>query len=127
MAVRLDATPAQVALASLLDLGSNILPIPGTRARAHLTENLDAAGVRLDDAAHAELTRHFPPLRQEVSPWISIGRSPPPRPPTGSRFDALNGYVATVHFNGQSTVGLDGDRATGESYCLANHLTEAVS
>jgi hypothetical protein len=27
-----------------------------------------------------------------------------------------------MHFNGQSTVELDGDRATGESYCLAHHL-----
>jgi ketosteroid isomerase-like protein len=40
-------------------------------------------------------------------------------------FDALNAYAATMHFNGQSTVELDGDRATGESYCLAHHLTEA--
>jgi hypothetical protein len=37
-------------------------------------------------------------------------------------FDDLNRYEATTHFNGQSTVGLDGDRATGESYCLAHHL-----
>jgi len=40
-------------------------------------------------------------------------------------FDALNTYVATMHFNGQSTVELDGDRATGESYCMAHHLTVA--
>jgi ketosteroid isomerase-like protein len=38
-------------------------------------------------------------------------------------FDNLNTYVATTHFNGQSTVVLDGDRATGESYCLAHHLS----
>ena len=37
-------------------------------------------------------------------------------------FDDLNQYVATMHFNGQSTVSLDGDQATGESYCLAHHL-----
>jgi hypothetical protein len=37
-------------------------------------------------------------------------------------FDDLNRYQATTHFNGQSTVTLDGDRATGESYCLAHHL-----
>ena len=40
-------------------------------------------------------------------------------------FDALNAYTATMHFNGQSTVVLDGDRATGESYCIAHHLTVA--
>jgi ketosteroid isomerase-like protein len=32
---------------------------------------------------------------------------------------------ATMHFNGQSTVVLDGDRATGESYCIAHHLYDA--
>ncbi|MFB7675117.1 nuclear transport factor 2 family protein [Kitasatospora purpeofusca] len=39
-------------------------------------------------------------------------------------FDALNAYAATTHFNGQSTVTLDGDRATGVTYCLAHHVTE---
>jgi hypothetical protein len=37
-------------------------------------------------------------------------------------FDALNAYEATMHFNGQSTIALDGERATGESYCIAHHL-----
>jgi hypothetical protein len=37
-------------------------------------------------------------------------------------FEALNDYQATMHFNGQSTITLDGDRATGESYCIAHHL-----
>jgi aryl-alcohol dehydrogenase-like predicted oxidoreductase len=60
LAARLGATPVQVALAWLLDLAPNILLIPGTRTRAHLAENLGAAGVRLDDAARAELARHFP-------------------------------------------------------------------
>src|SRR5579863_2984749 len=40
-------------------------------------------------------------------------------------FDDLNQYVATMHFNGQSTIALDGDRASGESYCLAHHLSVA--
>lgn len=57
IAARLSASPAQVALAWLLDLAPNILLIPGTRTRAHLTENLHAAGVNLDNAARAELTR----------------------------------------------------------------------
>jgi pyridoxine 4-dehydrogenase len=60
LAARLCATPAQVALAWLLDLAPNILLIPGTRTRAHLTENLAAADVDVDDAARTELTRHFP-------------------------------------------------------------------
>jgi SnoaL-like domain len=37
-------------------------------------------------------------------------------------FNELNKYEATTHFNGQSTIALDGNRATGESYCLAHHL-----
>ena len=37
-------------------------------------------------------------------------------------FENLNTYSATTHFNGQSTIALDGDGATGESYCLAHHL-----
>jgi SnoaL-like protein len=37
-------------------------------------------------------------------------------------FDDLNRYQATMHFDGQSTTALDGDRATGESYCIAHHL-----
>lgn len=60
LAVRLRATPVQVALAWLFDLAPNILLIPGTRTRVHLAENLGAPGVDLDDAARAELTRHFP-------------------------------------------------------------------
>jgi ketosteroid isomerase-like protein len=37
-------------------------------------------------------------------------------------FADLNRYEATTHFNGQSTIALEGNRATGESYCLAHHL-----
>jgi pyridoxine 4-dehydrogenase len=60
LAVRLRATPAQVALAWLLDLAPNTLLIPGTSTRVHLAENLAAADVELDDAARATLARHFP-------------------------------------------------------------------
>ena len=38
-------------------------------------------------------------------------------------FENLNIYDVTMHFNGQSTVALDGDRATGETYCLAHHVS----
>jgi ketosteroid isomerase-like protein len=38
-------------------------------------------------------------------------------------FENLNTYQATTHFNGQSTVEIEGDTAKGESYCIAHHLT----
>jgi hypothetical protein len=39
-------------------------------------------------------------------------------------FAALNQYDATTHFVGQSTIlTLSADRATGEAYCLAHHVT----
>jgi hypothetical protein len=40
-------------------------------------------------------------------------------------FENLNIYEATMHFNGQSTVVLEGDRAAGESYCIAHHVSSA--
>ena len=39
-------------------------------------------------------------------------------------FADLNKYDATTHFVGQSTIStLTADRATGEAYCLAHHVT----
>ena len=39
-------------------------------------------------------------------------------------FADLNKYAATMHFVGQSTIlTLTADRGTGETYCLAHHLT----
>jgi len=39
-------------------------------------------------------------------------------------FADLNKYDTTTHFVGQSTIStLTGDRATGEAYCLAHHVT----
>jgi SnoaL-like domain len=39
-------------------------------------------------------------------------------------FADLNKYDATTHFVGQSTIfTLTNDRATGEAYCLAHHVT----
>jgi hypothetical protein len=35
----------------------------------------------------------------------------------------LKRYEATTHFNGQSTVTIDGNRATGESYTIAHHVS----
>jgi hypothetical protein len=37
-------------------------------------------------------------------------------------FADLNRYEVTTHFNGQSSITIEGDRATGESYTIAHHL-----
>jgi pyridoxine 4-dehydrogenase len=47
IAVKLKATPAQVAIAWLLAKSSVMLPIPGTASIAHLEENMRAAELRL--------------------------------------------------------------------------------
>ena len=55
VAARKHCTPAQVALAWLLARGADIVPIPGTKSVARLTENLGAAGVQLTVEDVAEL------------------------------------------------------------------------
>src|SRR6476620_1598890 len=40
-------------------------------------------------------------------------------------FAALKQFEVTMHFNGQSTVSLDGELATGETYCIAHHVFSA--
>jgi aryl-alcohol dehydrogenase-like predicted oxidoreductase len=55
------ATPAQVALAWLLAKGDDIVPIPGTKRRRYLEENLGALDVRLTPDEVASLDRAFPP------------------------------------------------------------------
>lgn len=47
IAERYDTTPAPVALAWLLAQGDDVVPIPGTRRRAYLQENLTALDVTL--------------------------------------------------------------------------------
>jgi pyridoxine 4-dehydrogenase len=56
---RLEATPAQIALAWLLGAASNILLIPGTRTRTHLTENTASGTFGLDEPTRNELTMQF--------------------------------------------------------------------
>ncbi|HEV7961273.1 MAG TPA: oxidoreductase [Actinoplanes sp.] len=55
VAGRLEATPSQVAMAWLLDLGPNVLLIPGTSSQSHLRENMSAAQVHLDEEARKVL------------------------------------------------------------------------
>jgi aryl-alcohol dehydrogenase-like predicted oxidoreductase len=55
LAARKGATPAQIALAWLLQKGPDIVPIPGTKRRKYLEENIGAADVSLSTGEMAEL------------------------------------------------------------------------
>jgi aryl-alcohol dehydrogenase-like predicted oxidoreductase len=55
LAAKKGATAAQIALAWLLHKGPDIVPIPGTKRRSRLEENLGAAGVVLDASDMAAL------------------------------------------------------------------------
>jgi aryl-alcohol dehydrogenase-like predicted oxidoreductase len=61
LARRKDATPGQIALAWLLHKGDDIAPIPGTKRRKYLEENLAAIAVELTAEEMAELDRALPP------------------------------------------------------------------
>ncbi len=56
-----QATAAQIALAWLLAQGPDIVPIPGTKRRRYLEENLAAADLQLSAAELAQLSAAFPP------------------------------------------------------------------
>ncbi|HEV7207266.1 MAG TPA: aldo/keto reductase [Mycobacteriales bacterium] len=53
-------TPAQLALAWLLAQGDDVVPIPGTKRRSRLTENLGAVRVQLDEAELRQLDELAP-------------------------------------------------------------------
>jgi pyridoxine 4-dehydrogenase len=57
VAKRLGATPAQVALAWVLDRSPVMLPIPGTSKVSHLEENVAAASLELTEDDVHELDR----------------------------------------------------------------------
>jgi aryl-alcohol dehydrogenase-like predicted oxidoreductase len=53
--------PGQIALAWLLHKGGDIVPIPGTKRRAYLEENIAAADVKLNADEMSRLDRAMPP------------------------------------------------------------------
>ena len=55
------STPAQVAIAWLLAQGGDIVPIPGTKRRQYLEQNLSAANLALSSADVEQLKAAFPP------------------------------------------------------------------
>jgi aryl-alcohol dehydrogenase-like predicted oxidoreductase len=60
IAKRKGATPGQIALAWLLSRGEDIVPIPGTKRRKYLEENVRAAQVVLTAAELAQLDEALP-------------------------------------------------------------------
>jgi aryl-alcohol dehydrogenase-like predicted oxidoreductase len=60
LAAKKGCTPGQLALAWLTAQGEDIVPIPGTKRRAYLDENIDALEVSLSAGDLAELERIAP-------------------------------------------------------------------
>jgi aryl-alcohol dehydrogenase-like predicted oxidoreductase len=61
LAARKGVTPGQIALAWLLHKGDDIVPIPGTKRRSYLEENVAAADVRLTRDEMARLDAALAP------------------------------------------------------------------
>jgi aryl-alcohol dehydrogenase-like predicted oxidoreductase len=61
MADKKQAKPGQIALAWLLAKGDDIVPIPGTKRRTYLEENIGAASVALDAGDIADLDAALKP------------------------------------------------------------------
>jgi aryl-alcohol dehydrogenase-like predicted oxidoreductase len=60
-AQQIGATAGQVALAWVLAKGDDLVPIPGTKRRKYLEENVAAVDLQLTSAQLEELGRIFPP------------------------------------------------------------------
>ena len=60
LAAKKGATPSQFALAWVMSQGEDIVPIPGTKRRTHLEENVAAASLQLSKEDLAELDEIFP-------------------------------------------------------------------
>jgi aryl-alcohol dehydrogenase-like predicted oxidoreductase len=60
LAKRKGCTPAQLALAWVLAQGDDVIPIPGTKQKKRLLENIGALDVKLSDGELAEITSAVP-------------------------------------------------------------------
>jgi hypothetical protein len=85
-------------------------------AYAHCADRRDAEGQKALFTADTRFTVFMSGEGTEPTYTVEGREALPPI------FADLNRYEATTHFNGQSTVDLDGDHATGESYTIAHHL-----
>jgi SnoaL-like domain len=96
--------------------------------RLAIRELIEAYGRRADRRdARAQMSLFTPDTHFVV---FMNAKDPKPSQELHSRealapvFADLNKYAVTTHFLGQSTIfTLTSDRATGEAYCLAHHVT----
>jgi aryl-alcohol dehydrogenase-like predicted oxidoreductase len=77
VATRYDATPAQVALAWVLAQGNDVVPIPGTKRRAYLEDNVAALQVELTSEDVESLAKLAPVGdRYPDMSWVSGETAP---------------------------------------------------
>jgi hypothetical protein len=88
-------------------------------AYAHCADRRDAKGQMALFTADADFLVYMDTAAEQPTQELHGRESLAPV------FDNLNTYATTTHFNGQSTVSVAGNWATGESYCLAHHLSSA--
>ena len=79
MAAGKGCTPAQLALAWVLTQGEDIVPIPGTKRRSYLEDNLAALDVELSDADLTRIDEVLPPgaasgMRYPAATMASVNR-----------------------------------------------------
>ena len=86
-------------------------------AYAHCADRRDAKGQMFLFTNDTHFVVFMDPRSEKPSMELNL------REELASVFDELNKYEVTTHFMGQSTVVLDGDRATGETYCIALHVS----
>lgn len=108
MALHTDLTPSEaadrLALRELFD------------AYAHCADRRDAEGQQALFTDATTFAVHMDGEGSEPT-YVLHGRAA-----LAPVFEDLNRYETTTHFNGQSTVTIDGDRAAGESYTIAHHV-----
>ncbi len=108
MAVHAELTPAEaadrLAIRELFD------------AYAHCADRRDAEGQKALFTVDTRFTVYMDGEGSEPT-YVLEGREA-----LTPIFADLNRYDVTTHFNGQSTVAIDGDSATGESYTIAHHI-----
>ncbi len=85
-------------------------------AYAHCADTRDAEGQKALFTTDTRFVVHMDGPGSEPS-YVLEGREA-----LTPVFEDLSRYEATMHFNGQSTVSMDGDRATGDSYTIAHHV-----